>query len=93
MREFYDRFMLAREWIDEHISIERVSGNRDVRLETSIYIFSWRMHFAYIKQTLQKPPCQQGPDADLSINHGALTINNFRHYPIQQHYYEINTNH
>lgn len=49
MREFYDRFMLAREWIDEHISIERVSGNRDVRLETSIYIFSLRMHFAYIK--------------------------------------------
>ena len=34
MRTVYDRFMPARVWIDEHISIERVSGNRDGARET-----------------------------------------------------------
>lgn len=40
MREFYDRFMPAREWIDEHISMQRVSGNWDVALEIAWHLFA-----------------------------------------------------
>lgn len=44
MREFYDRFMSAREWIDEHISIETVSGNWDEEFETAWHLIVFRIN-------------------------------------------------
>lgn len=79
MREFYDRFMPAREWIDEHISIQRGSG-RDAGLEITWYRCT-RRSGNYVRNisVTRKSYC-------------TVTINNILLHPIQ-HDYEINTGH